>query len=266
MFKKKAWYNTEPMPDQNPVDDKTKTIYHTEYTEHRSQIVVLRNQLHQTYDKALLTVSTGAVVVSFTYILQSKGIEFVEYLNIMGLMWFALGSSIVLGLIGHYISCISNQFALDIADYNYDKNIGTLDIEAWNRLCHLRYKKGIYDKWIGRINLSQLILISIGIILFGFFVFSSISSCKHVKDTVIINCQKDKYMTKEDKSKSIPNIKEKHKSLLDEQAMSTHNEPRSILTDTNAPTKTIPESSTTSVSNNNTEEKPTANTPITTKK
>lgn len=230
MCKQKKLINTEPMPEQKPVNYDTRKIHYKEYKEYRSQIIGLRDQLHQTYDKALLTISTGSVVVSFTYILQVDGIDYHRYLWMMIFSWILFASSIILGLYGHRISCKSNDEAVDISDYNYDNKVGDLTLEGWDKLCELKESKAMYDRNIAFVNNAQLYLIPFGMFFFALFVFISLGTSKPNKPEKIIYCYKEECMLQNDKTKNTTTNKEDVKNLVKENGMTTHDEPRSLLT------------------------------------
>jgi len=229
MRKKKRWVNIEPMPEQIPVDYDTRKILHSEYTEYRSQIIGLRAQLHQTYDKALLTISTGSIVVSFTYIVQVDGIDYHRNLWMMIVSWVLYCISIILGLYGHRISCKSNDDSLRIADLNFDNKTGNLGQNGWDELCKLKHQKDIFGRRIYRVNNAQLVILPLGMVFFALFVFISLGSSKPHKPDKTIYYYKEECMSPEEKTKNGHVIKKIKKSILNEQAIVTHDEPRSSL-------------------------------------
>lgn len=229
MRKKKQRINEKPVPEHIVVDDKSIEILHMEYTEYRSQVVAVRNQVHQTYDKALLTISTGTVVVSFTFILQLDSVDFHKYIILIIVSWAILVFSIILGLVGHYCSCKDSDYSIDIADLDYDKNTGFINDKNWEKLCRIERKKRFTKSLINIVNITQLVSVPLGVLIFAIFACLSMlnaeannKSCnkKHCKEFCVLKDEKES-------PKPVEPVRKKER--LDEQALSTPNQGRSVL-------------------------------------
>ena len=119
----------------------------SEDAKYRDQLVATAEKSQELFDRTLLTLSGGALGVSFAFIKQFLGQG--PLLDRASLVdaWAAWVGSLVVSLLSHYASTLAHQRAITDVDHNRDGKLGkTLNwsVRLLNALSLAGFLSGLY--------------------------------------------------------------------------------------------------------------------------
>lgn len=144
--------------------------HYQEYCRDRSEILEHRSISVQLLDKTLLTINTGAFIVSFTYVFQlfNKGIAHAIILLILG--WAAMAAAILANIVAQFIACQLCDWRLDENDLAYKQESGQGSPQELELLRKIRRRNQHLDTWANILSKSQILVTGASIVLIIIFV------------------------------------------------------------------------------------------------
>lgn len=141
-----------------------------EYCRDRTEILEHRSISIQLLDKTLLTINTGAFIVSFTYVFQlfNKGIAHSIALLILG--WVAMAAAILANIIAQFIACRLCDWRLEENDLAYKQESGQISEAESGLLAKIKRRNRRFDKWANILSNGQIIVTGTSIVLIIIFV------------------------------------------------------------------------------------------------
>lgn len=127
---------------------------------YREKLQELETRMQSEYDKAVMTLSGGAIGISFAFI---KDICLDRYFRTPGLLiaaWIIWGMSIVSVLFSYQFSVLAMRKAVDQLDESRRTGV-PIDPEEFG---------GFYNKWTWALNFTGGALFLVGVMLLGIFV------------------------------------------------------------------------------------------------
>jgi hypothetical protein len=128
-----------------------------EYMDERRLLAGLEAESSRSFDKALLTFSSGAIALSVTFIEKFNSGDFSCLLIVSWILWLA---SIVFQVLSYFVSAKAMREELTILNEQYKD-------------CELEPRKNKYTGWPTKLNLTSLTSFLVGTIIFLFFVIQN---------------------------------------------------------------------------------------------
>ncbi len=128
------------------------------------------------FDKSIIFIASGALSISMAFINDIVKIDTAVYTDLLVAAWFCFATTIFLSLICHYVSMQINRWiaenypdAANEADTLKEKNEKE---EQYEIFYHEAIRRNKRIKWL---NLSMIIILFAGLLLFLLFIQSNIS-------------------------------------------------------------------------------------------
>jgi hypothetical protein len=130
-----------------------------ELKEYRSQLISAENQAQTAYDRTVLTLSGGALGISFAFVQDFISGDPVARILLL-VAWLSWILSLSLVLVSHYLSTLAMRKAIEQVDDGtiYDGAVG-----------------GAYDDWLRKLNASGGVAFIIGVVMIAIFAFCNLS-------------------------------------------------------------------------------------------
>lgn len=127
--------------------------------EYRKNLVETRQKVSESYDKTIITISSGALAVSFAFVQNYLGQGNVQLVWVIFIAWFLLTFSLASVLLSLFFATLAFDKAINQVDNN-----SILTEEAGGKLGSLTML----------LHCSGAILLIVGLLLIGIFAYKNI--------------------------------------------------------------------------------------------
>lgn len=147
-----------------------KKTLHGELVMRVNELLQDRREANFAFDKSLQLVSSGAIVISFTYLLQLKTPLTLTSLILLILSWLLFGFAIGISLFGQHKSCKLYDDAVLKENLIYAYRVAEIEPHEEKILEGLIKSTEEDENKVKCYNLYQLRITAAGIVVFGLFV------------------------------------------------------------------------------------------------